>query len=94
MDFRRYIRGESSSTIPLTFNLRPNANNGWRVIEGAGRNVVLEIERGPDRFMAQVDCQHRLGHLADLDIELPFMCFQELTELEETEIFGVINGKA
>lgn len=94
LDFRRYIRGESSSTIPLTFNLRPNASNGWRVIEGAGRNVVLEIERGTERFLAQVDCQHRLGHLADLDIELPFMCFQGLTELEETEIFGVINGKA
>ena len=44
--------------------------------------------------MAQVDCQHRLGHLGDLPIPLPFMCFIGLTEREEMEVFSVINGKA
>ena len=44
--------------------------------------------------MAQVDCQHRLGHLSDLPIMLPFMCFIGLTEREEMEVFNVINSKA
>ncbi len=44
--------------------------------------------------MAQVDCQHRLGHLSDLTIELPFMCFVGLTDREEMEVFNVINSKA
>ena len=45
-------------------------------------------------MLAQVDCQHRLGHLSDLDVELPFMCFIGLTEREEMEVFNVINSKA
>ncbi len=44
--------------------------------------------------MAQVDCQHRLGHLGDSNVELPFMCFMGLTVEEETAVFSVINGKA
>jgi DGQHR domain-containing protein len=35
-----------------------------------------------------------LGHLSDLDAELPFMTFVGLSEREEMEVFGVINGKA
>jgi DGQHR domain-containing protein len=53
----------------------------------------LHATRGV-KVLAQVDCQHRLGYLADLDVELPFMCFVALGEREEMEIFGVINGKA
>jgi DGQHR domain-containing protein len=44
--------------------------------------------------MAQVDCQHRLGHLGNLAVELPFMCFLGLSDREEMEIFNVINSKA
>ena len=44
--------------------------------------------------MVQVDCQHRLGHLDDLPISLPFMCFLGLTVREETEVFNTINSKA
>lgn len=92
LDFRRYVQQEGSSTIPLTFNLRGSNGKGWQV-EGAGDQVTLRLCTG-SRPLAQVDCQHRLGHLADLDVELPFMTFVGLSEREEMEIFGIINGKA
>jgi DGQHR domain-containing protein len=41
-----------------------------------------------------VDCQHRLGRIADLDISLPYMTFIGLTLREEMQIFNIINGKA
>src|SRR5262245_20331510 len=31
LDFRRYIQREDSSTIPLTFNLRPRADGAWKL---------------------------------------------------------------
>jgi DGQHR domain-containing protein len=46
------------------------------------------------KIFSQVDCQHRLGHLNDLEVELPFMCYLELSSREEMEIFKVINSKA
>ena len=93
-DFRRYIKEPASSTIPLTLNLRPSAADDWKVIDAAGGIVRLEISAGAGKIMAQVDCQHRLGHLGDLPIPLPFMCFVGLSEREEMEVFSVINGKA
>lgn len=93
-DFRRYIKEPGSSTIPLTLNLRPSKNGAWRLIElGEGRSR-LEISPDAGKIMAQVDCQHRLGHLGDLPIPLPFMCFIGLSEREEMEVFSVINSKA
>lgn len=94
LDFRRYIQREHSSTIPLTFNLRPQFANQWRIVELTGRRARLEIVRDAGKILAQVDCQHRLGHLADLTVELPFMCFVGLSEREEMEVFNVINSKA
>jgi DGQHR domain-containing protein len=44
--------------------------------------------------MVQVDCQHRLGYLNDVDVVLPFMSFIGLDQREEMEIFSVINSKA
>lgn len=44
--------------------------------------------------MAQVDCQHRLGYLADTPIEFAFMSFIGLSVEEEMEVFRTINGKA
>lgn len=92
LDFRRYVQEAGSATIPLTFNLRGREGEGWSV-EGEGAATTLSLHAGA-RPLSQVDCQHRLGHLADLDIELPFMTFLGLSEREEMEIFGIINGKA
>lgn len=92
IDFRRYTQQPGSATIPLTFNLRGQEGDGWCQFETGG-SVSLRFTPGR-RPLAQVDCQHRLGHLADLDVELPFMTFIGLSEREEMEIFGIINGKA
>jgi DGQHR domain-containing protein len=92
LDFRRYINKGDSSTIPLTFNLRPG--NECRIVELGERLARLEIPESAGKILAQVDCQHRLGHLGDLDVELPFMCFIGLSPREEMEIFNVINSKA
>lgn len=94
LDFRRYIQQEASSTIPLTFNLRPRTDDAWRIVPCGERVVRLEMMADVGKVLAQVDCQHRLGFLGDLDVELPFMCFIGLTEREEMEVFSVINSKA
>jgi DNA sulfur modification protein DndB len=94
LDFRRYIKKPNSSTIPLTLNLRPTAKAGWRIVETETDLVKLEVSADAGKVMAQVDCQHRLGHLGDLSILLPFMCFIGLSEREEMEVFSVINSKA
>jgi DGQHR domain-containing protein len=93
LDFRRYIQQAGSSTIPLTFNLRPVPAGDWALAPVGAAGVTLAVAKGK-RPLAQVDCQHRLGHMDDLDIELPFMCFIGLTEREEMEVFNVINSKA
>lgn len=94
LDFRRYIQQSGSSTIPLTFNLRPAPSDVWRIRKEAGsENATLEIV-ADEKVLAQVDCQHRLGHMADIDTPLPFMCFIGLTEREEMEVFKIINSKA
>jgi DGQHR domain-containing protein len=94
LDFRRYIQLPGSATIPLTFNLRPRTDNAWRIAAGVGHTATLELATNAGKLLAQVDCQHRLGHLGDLDIELPFMSFIGLSDREEMEVFSVINGKA
>jgi len=94
LDFRRYIQKTHSATIPLTFNLRPRSDGAWRIVELDSSHARLEIAKGAGKVLAQVDCQHRLGHLSDLAVELPFMCFVGLTEREEMEVFNVINSKA
>lgn len=94
-DFRRYIQLSDSATIPLTFNLRKREDDAWQLhrnsVNGAAR-LVLAQDRG--KLLTQVDCQHRLGHLQDVDVMLPIMCFLNLSEREEMEIFNVINSKA
>lgn len=93
LDFRRYIQTAGSATIPLTFNLRPRIDGAWQA-QRNGVAVELRISREAGPILAQVDCQHRLGHLRDLDISLPFMIFLGLTEHEELEIFSIINSKS
>lgn len=93
LDFRRYIQLPGSATIPLTLNARPRPDGAWRLVESArGAQLRLTLDEGP--VLAQVDCQHRLGHLQDLSISLPFMCFLGLSVREEMEVFNTINGKA
>lgn len=92
-DFRRYIRQTGASTIPLTLNLRPD-EKGWKVENVGLGQARLEIELDAGKIMAQVDCQHRLGCLEDLGIQLPFMCYVGLSLKEEMEVFSTINSKA
>jgi DNA sulfur modification protein DndB len=94
LDFRRYIQQTGSSTIPLTLNLRPDKRIAWRLRESDGRAIMLDVNEDAGKVFAQVDCQHRLGHLGDTTIELPFMSFIGLTEREEMEVFNTINSKA
>ena len=94
LDFKRYIQRSHSTTIPLTFNLRPQADGAWHIRPSHDQRIQLEIAQLDRPIFSQVDCQHRLGHLSDLDIQLPFMSFIGLTEREEMEIFNVINSKA
>src|SRR5687767_10974178 len=93
LDFRRYIRRQNSSTIPLTFNLRPENATMWTLRESS-RGAELRIKAGSNRIFSQVDCQHRIGSLSDLDISLAYMTFIGLGLREEMEIFSVINSKA
>ena len=93
-DFRRYIQEPTAATLPLTFNLRPGSERSWRLEEEGNGRAQLVIEKGAGKIMAQVDCQHRLGYLGDLDIPLPFMCFLELDVTEEMEVFNIIHSKA
>ena len=93
-DFRRYVRAPTAATLPLTLNLRPDTEGLWRLTEQDGGHTQLIIEQSAGKIMAQVDCQHRLGYLDDLDIPLPFMCFLGLDVTEEMEVFNIINSKA
>lgn len=93
-DFRNYIRKPNAATLPLTFNLRPDTTAHWQLQDQGSSRARLIIDNGASRIMAQVDCQHRLGHLGDLDISLPFMCFLGLEISEEMEVFNIINSKA
>lgn len=94
LDFRKYIQQENSATIPLTFNVRPRDDNAWRLDQSTSGITALEIRADAGKLLTQVDCQHRLGYLNDVETELPFMCFLGLTEREEMEVFNVINSKA
>lgn len=94
LDFRRYIQRPTSTTIPLTFNLRPRDDEAWKLIGKPGRTQRLRLATKVGPLLTQVDCQHRLGHLSDLALELPFMCFVGLSDREEMEVFNTINSKA
>ncbi len=92
LDFRNYIQNTTSTTIPLTFNLRPEHSEYWDIQINEGRSTLLI--RPEHKVLSQVDCQHRLGYLADLEISLPFITFIGLSEKEEMAIFNIINSKA
>lgn len=93
LDFKRYISKNNSSTPPLTFNLRKDNNECWEITSNQGRSAKLVL-RENSRCLAQVDCQHRLGELDNIDIELPFMAYIGLDLRQEMAIFNIINSKA
>ena len=92
LDFRKYIQNNTSTTIPLTFNLRPELSQHWDV-QPKGKQAILSITPG-EKVLSQVDCQHRLGYLADMETSLPFIAFIGLSEKQEMAIFNTINSKA
>ena len=96
LEFKRYIQQSGASTIPLTFNIRPEFSNNWSLqpVEGHSGMCILKINLEAGPVMSQVDCQHRLGYLQDSPIEFAFMVYIGMTVTEEIEIFRVINGKA
>jgi len=93
LDFRNYISRHGSSTPPLTFNLRNENANSWKIERGDGNYATLII-RDDVKCLAQVDCQHRLGELASTNIQLAFMTYIGLDLRQEMAIFNVINSKA
>lgn len=92
LEFKRYIQQPGATTIPLTFNLRPD-RTGWK-LKRSSNGATLVVNIGTDPVMAQVDCQHRLGYLRESQISFAFMAYIGLSIEEEIEIFRVINGKA
>jgi DGQHR domain-containing protein len=93
LDFKSYITRPSSSTPPLTFNLRQQSSEFWELEKGEGNAATLILYGGIKSF-AQVDCQHRLGELRGVDIPLAFMTYLGLDLRQEMAIFNVINSKA
>ena len=94
LDFRRYITGPSSSTIPLTFNLRRDTSAHWRIDRRSESGAAELIVDSNVPSLAQLDCQHRLGELGDVEIPLAFMAFIGLDLREEMAQFVTINSKA
>lgn len=93
LDFKKYITRPQSSTIPLTFNLRNEFKRNWQLRRSKDGRAVLYIERSA-RCLAQVDCQHRLGELYDVDVSLAFMSFIGLDLRAEMAQFVIINSKS
>ena len=92
-DFRQYITSRNTSTIPLTFNLRRDRKSAWRLTRKGAELATLELDPNVP-CLAQVDCQHRLGDLQDVDVSLAFMSFIGLDLRTEMAIFFIINSKA
>jgi DNA sulfur modification protein DndB len=92
INFKKYIMNETSTTIPLTFNLREELEQGWEIVE-EGESIFLYIKKG-FKCLAQVDCQHRIGELGDSDIPLAFMAFIGMDIKNEIGVFTIINSKA
>ena len=91
--FSQYISRPGASTIPLTFNLRAESASHWRI--NSRKNGMVSLNIDPEiKCLAQVDCQHRLGELADADISLAYMTFLGLNLREEMALFNVINSRA
>jgi len=84
-DFRKYIEralhGEKATSPPLILSLREKVNvqNGQLLVPNK------------KHAMNRLDAQHRMAFTGDLDVELPFVIYYDLTKEEEIEIFTTIN---
>jgi len=92
--FSRYIATAPATTIPVTLNARRGTGCDWEVREAANGLVEFVVKENGARMLAQVDGQHRLGHLQDSPVSLAFMLFLGLSIVEEMELFRTINTKA
>lgn len=96
LSFKKYINKPGATTIPLTFNLRPETSDLWKIERSEANpgfaRLIISLQDRP--IMAQVDCQHRLGYMADSSIEFAFITYIALDVDAEMEIFRDINGKA
>jgi DGQHR domain-containing protein len=93
LDFKKYIKSNGSSTIPLTFNLRKELYHAWKIHRGKNGSAILYIDKNK-KCLSQVDCQHRLGELYSEDVSLAFMSFIGLDLRAEMAQFVIINSKA
>jgi DNA sulfur modification protein DndB len=97
-EFRRYIEEPQATTIPLTFNLRGDNGDGWKLSGSRAAGTAELSIRIPTAskppVLAQVDCQHCLGMMGDCVTPLTFQCYLGLSTREEMAIFSVINAKA
>ena len=91
--FRHYILQPGTSTIPLTFSLRHELAEHWRISHPKTGHAVLSVSRQTP-CLAQVDCQHRLGELANEDTPFAFMAFVNLSLRQEMAMFNIINSRA
>jgi len=92
-DFRRYILKPNTSTIPLTFNLRNEYFDNWKILRHSNNSAELLIF-GDTPCLSQVDCQHRIGALESDSISLAFMTYIGLDLRAEMALFNIINSKA
>jgi DGQHR domain-containing protein len=92
-NFLLYISKPGTSTIPLTFNLRPDLSNYWKIKNEISGRAELTIKLGVP-CLAQVDCQHRLGEMKNSEINFAFMTYIGLDLRTEMALFNVINSKA
>ena len=93
-NFKNYIQQPESTTIPLTFNLRPAAQAAWEVEDGPVGESFLVLKDPCSKVLSQVDCQHRLGFMDDSDISFSFMIYVGLSVIEEMAVFNIINAKS
>jgi len=90
LDFKKYIQQQGSTTIPLTFNLRPRLDKAWNLKKNKNGTAGLIIDSSKKDILSQVDCQHRLGYLGDVDVSLAFMTYIGLKDDEEMQVFSKI----
>jgi DNA sulfur modification protein DndB len=93
LSFKDYILKDGSSTIPLTFNLRSDLSGTWKITTSGDSSATLLLNNNA-KSLTQVDCQHRLGELKDVDVPLAFMSYIGLSLRDEMALFTIINSKA
>lgn len=92
--FKQYIEQPETSTIPLTFNLRPGLSHLWSLERHKAPKSSFLLLQPKKPCLAQVDCQHRLGDMAISNISFAFMSFIGLDLRTEMSLFNIINSKA